>query len=291
MENLFTRIEKEKRRDRERSEALIIIKIELAAWKLRVNELEDCKKLLEAAKDLTDKEGFVDTIVNSSYYRVKADYLLRSEEFNEFYKNALLYLAYTPIETISFIQQQVIAFDIGIAALVGDKVYNFGELLMHPVVESLKNSQAEWLYQLLFAFNKGNIPAFKQLVTQYAGQIQGRKVLADKKQFLEDKIQLMCLMDLVFGKAAGDRTLTFKEISNITGKPLEMIEFLLLKALAFNLIKGVIDQVSQTIHVSWVQPRVLDKSQIASVNSKIGKWLNKVDETIAFLQKEGAANV
>jgi 26S proteasome regulatory subunit N9 len=288
---VYSRIEKDKKKDKEHYEALIILKIELAAWRLRTQDFAGCKKILEEAKEQIDKEGYVDNAVNSAYYRVKSDYLLRSEEFNDFYRHALMYLAYTPIESIPFIQQQAIAYDIGIAALVGDKVYNFGELLMHPVVESLQNSQAEWLLKLLYAFNKGDIAQYRQLMQQYHGQIESRKIFQNKRQFLEDKIQLMSLMDLVFSKAAGNRVIPFTEVSTVTGKPLDQVEHLLLKALAFNLIKGVIDQVAQTIQVSWVQPRVLEKSQIAQVTDKIGAWLNKVDATISFLEKEGASSL
>jgi len=129
LQSVFTRIENEKRRDKERSEALILLKVEIAAVRLRSNDSDACKKDLEAAKADIDKEGLVDTCVNSAYYRVKSDHLLRSDDFNGFYKHALLYLAYTPLESIPHVQQQAMAYDIGIAALVGDKIYNFGELV------------------------------------------------------------------------------------------------------------------------------------------------------------------
>ena len=50
-----------------------------------------------------------------------------------------------------------ISFDLGIAALVGEGLYNFGELLEHPVVTTLEASEFIWLAQLLRAFNAGDI--------------------------------------------------------------------------------------------------------------------------------------
>lgn len=49
---------------------------------------------------------------------------------NEYYKTQLLYLAYTPLETLSENEQRRIAFDLGKAALLGDRIYNFGELVL-----------------------------------------------------------------------------------------------------------------------------------------------------------------
>ena len=69
-----------------------------------------------------------------------SEWLRRAASLNEFYRHALLYLAYTPLEELSKLSQQAIAFDVGVAALLGDRIYNFGELLGHPVVESLQGT-------------------------------------------------------------------------------------------------------------------------------------------------------
>ena len=50
-----------------------------------------------------------------------------------------------------------ISFDLGIAALVGEGLYNFGELLEHPVVATLETTHFAWLAHLLRAFNAGDI--------------------------------------------------------------------------------------------------------------------------------------
>lgn len=40
-----------------------------------------------------------------------------------------MYLVYTPLEQLSVAEQQSLAFDMGIAALVSNDLYNFGELV------------------------------------------------------------------------------------------------------------------------------------------------------------------
>ena len=39
---------------------------------------------------------------------------------------------------------QSLAVDISLAALLGDNVYNFGELLLHPIVRTLSSGLRAW---------------------------------------------------------------------------------------------------------------------------------------------------
>ncbi|GJZ25534.1 biotin--protein ligase 2-like protein isoform X1 [Tanacetum coccineum] len=55
------------------------------------------------------------------------------------YKSALLYLAYTSVESLSDSFKLDLAFDLSLSALLGENVYNFGELLAHPIVESARD--------------------------------------------------------------------------------------------------------------------------------------------------------
>ena len=47
----------------------------------------------------------------------------------EFYQSCLLYLAYTDVELLTADQRREIAYDLGVAALLGEGIYNFGELV------------------------------------------------------------------------------------------------------------------------------------------------------------------
>ena len=40
------------------------------------------------------------------------------------------------------------------------------------------------------------------------------------------------------------------------------VELLVMKALSLGLVKGSIDQVDAKVHMTWVQPRVLDRDQV-----------------------------
>lgn len=96
-------------------------------------------------------------------------------------------------------EQQERAFTLGLAGLLGEGVYNFGELvscccttsaalrswfyptdtilpvlqLMHPVLESLRSTDRQWLIDTLYAFNSGNVETFQALKSAWGQQVSG----------------------------------------------------------------------------------------------------------------------
>lgn len=68
---------------------------------------------------------------------------------------------------------------------------------------------------------------------------------------------------MTFKRPSTDRQLTFEEIAAETRLPVNEVELLVMKALAQGLVKGAIDQVDGRVHMTWVQPRVLDKQQVS----------------------------
>jgi hypothetical protein len=50
------------------------------------------------------------------------------------------------------------------------------------------------------------------------------------------------------------------------------------------LIKGVIDQVDQQLCATWVQPRVLDNAQMASMAARLGEWGNNVSTVLETVE-------
>jgi len=53
-----------------------------------------------------------------------------------------------------------------------------------------------------------------------------------------------------------------------------------------HLIEGLIDQVEGTVHVSWVQPRVLGISQVTSLRDRLDGWLGKVNTALLSVEAE-----
>merc|ERR1712130_324150 len=126
---------------------------------------------------------------------------------------------------------------------------------------------------------------------QFKQQIEGITALQHRKSFLEEKMKLMAILELVFSRPADQRAIPFRDVAQTTASQMEFVEPMLLRALAYELIRGKIDEVAQVIHVTWVQPRVLDKDQIMQLKSKVSSWLSKVDNTLDYLQQQGSDEI
>jgi 26S proteasome regulatory subunit N9 len=164
-------------------------------------------------------------------------------------------------------------------------LYNFGELLTHPILESLLNSPHAWLRTLLLQYNSGDLEGFEKLVK--TGDFLKQPLLVNSIAFLRQKLCLMTLVESVFKRSKQARSgITFADISRETRVNLEDVEHLVMKALSLGLIKGSIDEASSTVNVSWVQPRVLNKAQILTIRDRLAEWSTKVHGRVTDLEKE-----
>jgi len=228
----------------------------------------------------------VDPEVHTEYYGVLTALHKETGTPAQFYKNALLFLSYTPVNKMSKDEKLVLAFDMGLAALLGDTIYNFGELLTHPIFNELMGTQYQWLAEVLRAFNAGIIGEYEILTNKYQAELNAQPALVANVALLKQKITILSLLELLFQRPADNRTITFAEIAQQTKLPIDEVEMLIMKALSAKLVKGVIDQVDQTVRFTWVQPRVLDKAQITTLQQRLNQWTDQVHSTLVFLDNE-----
>jgi len=274
---------------KEDKQAACYITSELARMLLDMDRVAECKTRIETASAYVDGTAGIDNSVQASYCRAQAAYFKVSGPASEFYKYALLLLAYAPLSEMGEAEATSISFDLGIAALVGEGLYNFGELLEHPVVATLEATEFAWLAQLLRAFNAGDIAKYESLVATHHKKLEEQPALLANTNFLKEKITLMCLTETLFqrqGGANGERDISFGDIAAASQLPLEQVELLVMRALSLKLIRGVMDQVKQSLRVSWVQPRVLQPAQIRLMAERLDAWQGTVTSTLNFLENE-----
>lgn len=82
-------------------EPILYVKMQIASFNLEKGNQKECKKLLDDGKTMLDSMTDVDPSVHASFYWISSQYHKSRQEFAEFYKNALLYLAYTTVESLS----------------------------------------------------------------------------------------------------------------------------------------------------------------------------------------------
>ncbi|XP_051219151.1 26S proteasome non-ATPase regulatory subunit 13 homolog B isoform X1 [Lolium perenne] len=299
-------------------EPILYVKMQIANYLLEKGSQKECKKLLDEGKTTLDSMVDVDPSVHSTYYWICSQYYKVCQDYSEFYKNALLYLAYTTVESLSEPFKQNLAFDLSLAALLGDNIYNFGELLAHPIIHSLVGTAVEWIYHMLQAFNSGNLAAYQELCKVHGAALAAQPALAQNESGLLEKINILCLMEIIFSRASQDRTIPLSTIAEQTRLSVEDVEYLLMKSLSVSpalpcgcmysivpvtvrsemmkrllsymlqahLIEGIIDEVDGTVHVSWVQPRVLGIDQVKSLRDRLDTWVGKVHTTLLSVEAE-----
>ncbi|ONK71555.1 uncharacterized protein A4U43_C04F9840 [Asparagus officinalis] len=267
-------------------EPILYVKMQIAAFNLEKGNQKECKKLLDDGKTTLDSMTDVDPSVHASYYWVSSQYHKSRQEFAEFYKSALLYLAYTTVESLSESFKLDLAFDLSLSALLGDNIYNFGELLAHPIINSLLGTKVEWLYYILQAFNTGNLLRYQELCRVHNAALSAQPALVENEKKLLEKINILCLMEIIFSRPSEDRTIPLSVIAEQTNLSVEDVEYLLMKSLSVHLIEGIIDQVEGTVHVSWVQPRVLGIAQVKSLKDRLDGWLDKVHTALLSVEAE-----
>jgi 26S proteasome regulatory subunit N9 len=250
---------------------------------MALGDFEGARKDLDKAEAILDSFDSVETVVHASFYRVNANYYQGKQEHASYYKNALLYLACVDVPSLTPQERQIRAYDLSIAALVSDSIYNFGELLLHPILDSLTNTPHAWLRDLLFAFNRGDLGAYSVLETN----IPKNQLLAENQAFLYQKVSLSALTETVFRRPAHDRAMTFATIQQETKVQKDEIEHLIMKALSLGLLRGSIDQVGEIARINWVQPKVLDMKQIDGMRVRLREWDSGVNELGHWIEGVG----
>ncbi|CAG8972891.1 hypothetical protein HYALB_00001311 [Hymenoscyphus albidus] len=263
-------------------DAHVYATVAVATVKLELKDLEGTRKDLDKSEKILDNFDSVETIVHASFYRVNAEYYQSKSDFAAYYRNALLYLACIELQGLTPQERRNRAYDLSIAALISDTIYNFGELLLHPILDTLAKDDA-WLRDLLFAFNRGDLAAYDVL----AGHISSNPLLAEHRDGLRQKIYLAALTETVFRRPPHDRAMSFRTIAEETKVRPDEIEHLIMKALSLGLLRGSIDQVDEIARINWVQPKVLDMSQINGMRTRLQEWDSSVNSLGHWIEKKG----
>ncbi|XP_065187673.1 26S proteasome non-ATPase regulatory subunit 13-like [Sycon ciliatum] len=254
-------------------EASLLCRTHIARLRVDTEGLEPLKRTIEDLNTELDQLDHV-TPTHGEYYRLSSRYYQRLGDHAQFYRDTLRYLGCINIDDLPKEELTDCAFALGIAALLGEGLYNFGEMLEHPIVKCLEGTDREWMYTLLQRANAGVLAHLDQ-----TAEWKTQKDLASAEQKLRAKISLLALMEMVFAHPASERTIAFGDIATRVGVSLEQVELLVMKALSLGLVKGSLDEVQQVVQFTWVQPRVLDRSQIAVMTDRLTTWCKKVEQT------------
>lgn len=266
-------------------EAYITLAVKGASLKLALNDREGCKADLDECKKLLESKECSELSTIAAFHYVYMLYYKELKDHLHQYQTTFQYLSAINIDELPLAQKQQIAYDLCISALLGEDLYNFGELLIHPILSCLEFSENNWLRQLIHCFNNGDIDLFNKLCNSQ--DFLNQPELVQNFKFLKQKLCLMTLVESIFrGTKEKLGRISFKEISEKTMVKIDEIEHLLMKALSIGLVKGKINQVEQFFSVQSVQPRVLDMDQIKHLSSRLNAWSEGLKKYIVVLEKK-----
>jgi len=264
------------------NEAICLCKVMVGRVRLhKMQQQKETKLIIEEVENLLDTNDGISP-VHSHFYLLASDLHKIQGKHALYYRASLRYLGCTEVASLTKEEQANHAFHLALAALLGDRIFNFGELLAHEVLQSLKGTEHAWLIDLLLAFNCGDVAKFRALKPQWTKQTD----LARNEPILFQKVCLLCLMEMTFRREATQRQILFTEIATATTLPVDHVEMLIMKALAQGLVKGKIDGVAGSVSLTWVQPRVLDATQLGSMLDKIGGWVSSVGSMEVLIENK-----
>ena len=173
--------------------------------------------------------------------------------------------------------------------LIGEKLYNFAELIEKDFFKLMHGTKYEWISNLILSFNSAKVDQFLSMLDQNKDKIQNNPILKDNLEFLPIKIRIAALLELIFQKNKTERTLSFDEICKACHTEENKIEYIGMKALSLGLIKGYIDQVEKKIVVNWIQPKYLDKEKIVLMQDRFTAWIDKAQKVLVDIQENASA--
>lgn len=93
------------------------------------------------------------------------------------------------------------------------------------MIESLHGTENQWLAEVIFTFNRGQITKWKELQNAHADALNKQSgtpyiccrlifpALREKHELLDDKIAVMSLVEHVFNRSVDDRNIPFADIA------------------------------------------------------------------------------
>ena len=106
----------------------------------------------------------MDPKVYSSLASVYGLYYKRKDDHENYFKSMLQFLAYTPASDMDEKEQKDLSIKMGMSILLGKNVFNITELLDKDIINSLKGTQFEWLYDMMCSLGYGRIDEFNKTV-------------------------------------------------------------------------------------------------------------------------------
>ena len=269
-----------------KGEEKIFVKIIKGFCYLDLNKMFELEEIVKSTEVDFSGKFEIEPSLYAQYYKLSTLFYEKKKDYDNFYSNAFQYLAY---ETkISDEEKLDLCYKMCSAMLIGEKLYNFEELIEKDFFKLMKGSKYDWISNLILSFNSAKVDQFLSMVDQNKKNIEENEILKGKSDLLPIKIRIAALLEMIFQKNKSERVISFDEICKVCMTEEDKIEYISMKALSHGLIKGYIDQADRKLFVNWVQPKFLGKEKIGILKDRMNAWIEKAQKVLGDLQENGA---
>ena len=122
---------------------------------MNLGQHHDCLQILNEVQHAVEPLADVDTRVQAFLADVFSQYYRRRDDQENYYKSGLTFLAYTNDADLNQDEKKQWSIKLGMAVLLGKKIFNITELLDKDILKSLINTDFEWLFDLLTTLGRG----------------------------------------------------------------------------------------------------------------------------------------
>ncbi|KAI4837946.1 26S proteasome regulatory subunit RPN9 [Plasmodium brasilianum] len=266
-------------------DAIIIYRCILILKYIDVGDFKNCEDEIENTKNMLQGVIGLNVVAHKFYNFALMNYYKILNKSDLYVKYALLYLAYTPLNNLDETEILDIGIYICMHSIISEDVYNIGEIIQLPLINVCikNNEQTNWLYQLIYIYNEGNIDSFNQLVHKYEANIKN-SLLKEYEKSMFKKIRLLALMDLAFKKKKQRSDISFVEIAEHCKIDIKEVEKMLITAKSKNILTCIIDEIEQSVKITWVKPRVLNDEKIFFMKESIDKWISHSKSLLTYIE-------
>lgn len=110
-------------------DAHFLLQIAIAEKRLNLGQHHDSLKIISDVRAETEQLSDIDPKVYAMEAEVFAAYYRRKEDFENYYKSGLQFLAYTPASELTVDEHKQWATKMGMAVLLGRHIFNITELV------------------------------------------------------------------------------------------------------------------------------------------------------------------
>ena len=103
-------------------------------------------------------------------------------------------------------------------------------------------------------------------------------------EHLKLKVRIISFLEYVFTVDKDDRSLSFERISRHCQIDIIDVELLVMKSMILGLVKGLVDEVDQVVHIDWILPGYLSMNHLTIMGTKLQDWESKVEGAIKLME-------